>query len=106
MTESAIDNVGIPLEHYNLFLSDPVLPAAIKREGGDIVLLTKFGGQVGTEEIFEWGRLANRNSPILHTHDRFGTRIDEVEYHPAYHSLLKMSVENGIHSMRYEQDPG
>ncbi|MDG1196920.1 MAG: DNA alkylation response protein, partial [Actinomycetota bacterium] len=86
MTRSELDNLGTPLEPYNLFLSDPVLPAAIKREGGDIDLLTKFGAQVGTEEIFEWGRLANRNSPILHTHDRFGTRIDEVEYHPAYHS--------------------
>ena len=106
MAKSELDNLGTPLEPYNLFLSDPVLPAAIKREGGDIDLLTKFGEQVGTKEIFEWGRLANRNSPILHTHDRFGTRIDEVEYHPAYHSLLKMSVENGIHSMRYEQDPG
>ncbi|MBT5153076.1 MAG: hypothetical protein HOM44_03215, partial [Gammaproteobacteria bacterium] len=50
MAKSELDNLGTPLEPYNLFLSDPVLPAAIKREGGDIDLLTKFGEQVGTKE--------------------------------------------------------
>jgi putative acyl-CoA dehydrogenase len=95
-----------PVDSYNLFTADPVLPAAVRREGGNTDLLTAFGAQVGSEEIREWARLANRNVPILHTHDRFGDRIDEVEYHPAYHSLLNLAVEAGIHCMRYEQPAG
>jgi putative acyl-CoA dehydrogenase len=94
------------VDYYNLFTADPVLPAAVRREGGNTDLLTAFGAQVGSDEIGEWARLANRNVPILHTHDRFGDRIDEVEYHPAYHSLLNLAVEAGIHCMRYEQPAG
>jgi len=100
------DNQPGPLGPYNLFTSDPVLSDAVRREGGDVELLEAFGDQVGGEEAREWGRLANRNVPILHTHDRFGGRIDEVEYHPAYHSMLNMAVEAGIHCMRYEQPAG
>ena len=100
------DNQPGPLGPYNLFTSDPVLSDAVRREGGDVELLEAFGDQVGGEETQEWGRLANRNVPILHTHDRFGGRIDEVEYHPAYHSMLNMAVEAGIHCMRYEQPAG
>lgn len=100
------DNQPGPLGSYNLFTADPVLPDAVRREGGDIGLLESFGEQVGTEETREWGRLANKNVPILHTHDPFGNRIDEIEYHPAYHSILSLAVEAGIHCMRYEQSPG
>jgi len=100
------DNQPGPLGAYNLFTADPVLPDAVRREGGDIELLESFGEQVGTEETREWGRLANKNVPILHTHDPFGDRIDEIEYHPAYHSILNLAVESGIHCMRYEQSPG
>ncbi len=100
------DNQPGPLESYNLFTADPVLPDAVRREGGNIDLLEAFGHEVGREETREWGRLANRNVPILHTHDQFGSRIDEVEYHPAYHSILNMAVEAGIHCMRYEQPAG
>ena len=100
------DNQPGPLESYNLFTADPVLPDAVRREGGNIDLLEAFGHEVGREETREWGRLANRNVPILHTHDQFGSRIEEVEYHPAYHSILNMAVEAGIHCMRYEQPAG
>jgi putative acyl-CoA dehydrogenase len=46
-----------------------------------------------------WGRLANENKPILHTHDCYGNRIDEVEFHPAWHKLMQMGVENELHSL-------
>ncbi len=46
-----------------------------------------------------WGRLANENKPVLHTHDRYGHRIDEVEFHPAWHKLMAMGVENELHSL-------
>ena len=94
------DNQPGPLSPYNLFTSDPVLPEAVRREGGDLELLESFGDQVGSTETREWGRLANKNVPILHTHDPSGNRIDEIEYHPAYHSLLNLAVESGIHCMR------
>ena len=103
---SSSDNQPGPVDSYNLFTADPVLPTAVRREGGNTDLLTAFGAQVGSDEIREWARLANRNVPILHTHDRFGDRIDEVEYHPAYHSMLNLAVEAGIHCMRYEQPAG
>jgi len=106
MSMSSSDNQPGPVDSYNLFTTDPVLPAAVRREGGNTDLLTAFGAQVGSDEIREWGRLANRNVPILHTHDRFGDRIDEVEYHPAYHSMLNLAIEAGIHCMRYEQPAG
>ncbi len=106
MTLQAGANQPPPLEPYDLFATDPVLGAAMEREGAQRKVMASFGKAVGTQEVFEWGFLANRRSPELATHDRFGNRIDEVRYHPAYHSLLDMSVSAGIHCMRYESQPG
>ena len=106
MTLEASANQPPPLEPYDLVATDPVLGAAMEREGAQRSAMASFGKAVGSEEVFEWGRLANRHSPELATHDRFGNRIDEVHYHPAYHSLLDMSVSAGIHCMRHESQPG
>lgn len=97
-----------PLEPYNLFTADPVLVSAAAREGAksEIDALVEFGQRVGTAEMFEWGFLANKHSPELATHDRFGDRIDEVRFHPAYHSLLDFSVGAGIHASHYGSTPG
>jgi putative acyl-CoA dehydrogenase len=97
-----------PLEPYNLYTSDPVLRSCVKREGagGDDADLAAFGALVGSEEVVEWGFLANKHHPELVTHDRFGERIDEVRYHPAYHSLLELSVGAGIHASHYDCVPG
>ena len=55
----------------------------------------------------EWGRLANEHEPVLRTHDRYGHRIDEVEYHPAYHELMTVAVEHGLHAAPWADDrPG
>jgi putative acyl-CoA dehydrogenase len=112
MTNATVgaDNMVPPLEPYNLFTTDPVLADAIEREGGgrgaDHDLLVAFGERAGSKEVFEWGHLANRHSPVLRTHDRNGNRVDEVDFHPAYHSLMDLSVSAGIHCMRYESEPG
>ena len=100
-------NQSPPLEPYNLFTTDPVLGQAVSREGAgsDEDLLTSFGERIGTEEVFLWGHQANKNPPELITHDRFGHRIDEVEYHPAYHSLMDISVSEGVHCLHYERPP-
>ncbi|HMJ55093.1 MAG TPA: isovaleryl-CoA dehydrogenase [Polyangiaceae bacterium] len=91
-------NQAAPLVDYNLFETDPTLIEAVEREGAGWAAaeLHALGAKVGSEEVIAWGFLANDNPPILHTHDRFGYRIDEVEFHPAWHRLLELSVGAGI----------
>jgi len=86
------------LQNYNLFLKDKVLQAAIVREGASWAaeILTSFGEVLGREETIELGFQANENVPLLRTHDRFGNRIDEVEFHPAWHRLLSLSLEQRL----------
>src|SRR5262249_46326277 len=54
---------------------------------------------LGTEEAQRWGFDANENTPVLHTHDRYGNRRDEVVFHPSWHQLMKTSVEHQLHSL-------
>jgi putative acyl-CoA dehydrogenase len=97
-----------PLAGYDLYGENRPLVEAVAREGGawaDPELRT-FGKLLGGEPL-EWGRLANEHPPKLRTHDRFGERIDEVEFHPAWHELLRLGVENGLHSSPWrEPRPG
>jgi putative acyl-CoA dehydrogenase len=90
-----------PLADYNLFLSDRVLQDAVTREGAGWAcgLLADYGRTAGSSEAIEWGVQANECPPVLHTHDRYGNRRDAVEYHPAWHQLMSLAVEHGIHSM-------
>jgi putative acyl-CoA dehydrogenase len=97
-----------PLEGYNLFLENRPLAEALGREGAGWATerVAAFGGLL-TGEPLEWGRLANENPPRLKTHDRFGNRIDEVEFHPAWHALMRTSVEHGLHALSWqEEQPG
>jgi putative acyl-CoA dehydrogenase len=97
------------LQDYNLFTSDPVLSRALDREGADWARprLEEFGRLMGTEELIRAGFQANENPPILRTHDRFGHRVDEVEFHPAWHLLMRHSVEHGLHNLAWtEPAPG
>jgi putative acyl-CoA dehydrogenase len=96
-----------PLEDYNLYLSDPVLDSAVAREGGKDSrdTLIDFGAIAGSAEYYRWGAEANRNDPLLVTHDRFGHRVDTVEFHPAWHALMETAVANGNHSLPWEEDP-
>jgi putative acyl-CoA dehydrogenase len=96
-----------PLEDWNPFLTDIALQQALEREGGgwsrDQIL--RHSRQAGSAEVVSWGYQANENLPKLHTHDRFGQRIDEVEFHPAWHSLMSWSMENEVHSLPWTK-PG
>ena len=89
-----------PLEGYNLFEQDRVLSEALEREGAAWARerATELGRIAGGEPM-RWGELANKNTPVLHTHDRFGHRIDEVEYHPAWHELMRLGVEFALHAL-------
>ncbi|AUG77027.1 acyl-CoA dehydrogenase [Kitasatospora sp. MMS16-BH015] len=79
---------------------DPTLLAALRRAGAEWVEpeLRELGRRAGTAEAAEWGRLANEYPPVLHTHDRYGHRIDEVEFHPAWHELMRTAVSHGLHA--------
>ena len=90
-----------PLTNYNLYLTDITLAEAIQREGAGWAepRLRELGRLLGTEEVQRWGFKANENEPVLHTHDRFGNRRDEVEFHPSWHNLMHISIENGLHSL-------
>ena len=89
------------LENYNLFESDRPLREAVAREGGAWIEETaqEFGALLGRAETLQLGELANRYPPVLHTHDRFGHRIDEVEFHPAWHELMRLGISHGAHSL-------
>ena len=91
------------LEPYNAFDSDPMLGAAVKREGAGRARdhLSAYGARIGSPEVIQWGIEANRYPPELHTHDRFGHRIDEVVYHPSYHALMALSVEHQVPSIAW-----
>jgi putative acyl-CoA dehydrogenase len=87
----------------NSYASDPALRAATRREGGEWVdaAALALGAQVGSESVLEAGELANRNPPELVTFDRYGRRIDEVRYHPAYHRLMSLGMEQRVHDIAW-----
>ncbi|WP_434975428.1 acyl-CoA dehydrogenase family protein [Streptomyces mesophilus] len=91
-----VTNQAPPLTGHNP-AEDAVLLEGIRREGAEwhIEDLRRFGELVGSEEARTWADQANRHEPELRTHDRYGHRIDEVDFHPAYHSLLTATVGAG-----------
>lgn len=95
-----VTNQSVPLEDYNLYKADTALREALQREGAAWAEgpVSEFGGHCGSAHYIEAGRLANENPPVLHTHDRYGHRIDTVEYHPAYHEIQSLYVKYRAHS--------
>jgi len=103
-----VTNQVPPFVGYNPATA-PVLTEAVIREGGEWGLdeITELGALSGTAAAQRWGELADRNRPILHTHDRYGYRVDEVEYDPAYHELMTVAVTHGLHAAPWADDrPG
>jgi putative acyl-CoA dehydrogenase len=101
-----VTNQAPPLVDYNLFTADRTLVEAVRREGADWAeeRIAAVGAYAGTEQAQTLGRLANENGPVLRTHDRFGNRVDETEFHPAWHELLGKAVSFELHSSPW-QDP-
>jgi putative acyl-CoA dehydrogenase len=101
-------NQAPPLDGVDVFSSNLPLVEAVEREGAGWVSerASALGRFVGGEPQQSWGRLANENRPVLRTFDRYGNRIDEVEFHPAWHELMKMGVEHELHSLPWtSQEP-
>jgi putative acyl-CoA dehydrogenase len=104
-----VSNQPPPLVDYNAFDADPALREALAREGGDwgVDRVRDFGGVVASAEALEHSRRAQRNLPVLHTHDRYGNRIDEVEYDPSMHWMLRLGVEREVNSLPWRDErPG
>ncbi len=88
-----------PLVGYNLFATNRPLHNALRFNAPhlDTAGLERLGALLGTEEMQTHARLANTLTPQLHSHDRFGRRTDEVEFHPSYHALVDAAVQAGLH---------
>jgi putative acyl-CoA dehydrogenase len=105
----AVFNQPPPLVDYNLFEADAPLREALEREGAAWAqdMVHDLGRLAGTQEAIEWGFQANAHPPELRTHDRFGNRIDEVEFHPAWHRLMEVAIGHGLHALPWrEPRPG
>jgi len=105
-----VTNQPPPLVDYDAFASDRTVRDVLEADehvawAGES--LRAIGLRAGSAEAIARGFEANRNPPILKTHDRFGRRIDEVDYHPSYHRLMKVAVEAGLHASSWcEPRPG
>lgn len=97
-----------PLVDYNLFETNRALQDALRLAAPqlDRAPLARLGALAGTAQMQAHARLANTHAPQLRTHDRFGRRIDEVEFHPSYHALMGAAVEAGLHGTPWAQPPG
>ena len=109
-TTHEVVNQSPPFENVNLFSSDRPLMDAVTREGGGQAAnrLTAFGAVCGSAEAFERGRLANEYTPRLKAFDPKGRRLDTVEFHPAYHECMQISVGEGLHCSAWDHlaEPG
>jgi putative acyl-CoA dehydrogenase len=88
-----------PLVDHDLFAGNAPLRDALRfnAPGLDTTALAALGRRLGTADMQQHARLANVHAPQLRTHDRFGRRLDEVEFHPSYHALMRAATEAGLH---------
>ncbi len=107
-TTHQVTNQVPPLVDYDT-AEDPALLEALHREGAGwgLAQLHEAGRLAGSAQAQQWGHLAEQHPPVLHTHDRYGHRVDEVVYDPAYHALMGQAVSLGMHAAPWaEQRPG
>lgn len=101
-TTHTVSNQVPPLVDYDVFAADRALTEAVERHLAPELLagardeLGELGRSAGSAQVQRWGAQANEYPPTLRTHDRYGHRIDEVEFHPAWHRLLGHAVTAGL----------
>lgn len=100
-----VTNQPPPLAGHDVFGADAALVEAVVREGAQWARddLHELGALAGDEQSQEWGRQANRQVPVLNTHDRYGRRLDCVEYHPSYHRLMEVATSHGLHGAAWAE---
>jgi putative acyl-CoA dehydrogenase len=98
-----VTNQPPPFENINLFSTDRAFVEALRREGckPHEERVSSFGARAGSAEVMDWATQANRNAPELKTFDRYGQRIDEVIFHPAYHRLMEFGLSGGFSSVAW-----
>jgi putative acyl-CoA dehydrogenase len=103
---TAARNQSVALEDYDTFAADRPLTEALTREGAGWARerANTLGAIAGSAEILQAGREANANKPVFRPFDRFGHRIDEVDYHPSYHRFMALAVEHELHALPW-RDP-
>jgi len=107
--QSEVANQAPPLCDYDLYAADAALHEGFRREalGWNDAELHELGGLAGSPEAIAWGFEANRYPPVLRTHDRFGRRLDEIDFHPSYHSLMAVATRRGMHAAPWaDRRPG
>ncbi len=104
MATHVVENQPPPLENYNVFKSDRALNEALARQapGASIDEIARLGALAGRPDVIALGFEANEHPPELRTHDRFGNRIDEVRFHPAWHALLRHATSAGLHAAPWQ----
>ncbi|MCH8490722.1 MAG: acyl-CoA dehydrogenase family protein [Oceanicaulis sp.] len=106
LSTHSVFNQSPPLTGVNWHDDDVMLREALGRAGAGVhaASLSALGGETGSEAVQELGRLANENPPKFKPFDRFGQRVDEVEFHPAYHDLMALGLEAGVSSAAWKTD--
>ncbi|MBE7184223.1 MAG: acyl-CoA dehydrogenase family protein [Methylobacterium mesophilicum] len=101
-------NQPAPLEDVNLYEGDALLRRAVRATGGanHETALSALGAQAGSAEAIALGVEADRNPPETRIFDRFGQRLDEVSFHPAYHHLMRMGLEAGVSARAWTHPEG
>jgi putative acyl-CoA dehydrogenase len=101
----AVFNQAEPLVDTNLFAGNRALQDALKFNAPslDTATISALGGRMGGATMQAHARLANVHTPVLHSHDRMGRRIDEVEFHPSYHALMAAAAEAGLHGSPWQE---
>ena len=100
-------NQPTPLEDYNPFDADRPMVEGLRREGAEWAEgeARELGAICGSAQTIRWGAEANENKPRLQTHDRYGHRIDEVEFDSSWHELMEIGVGHGLHASPW-REPG
>ena len=109
LTTHEVTNMPPYLGDQDLWGSDLALREGIEREGGGWAAdkLATFGKTAGSSEIFEKADQANKHTPEIKTFDRYGMRVNQVEFHPAYHDLMAAAIENEVPSFAWNHpQPG
>jgi len=91
-----VTNQVPPLERVDLYETDLALKEFVTNE--NCGRIKEMGAEVGAYHWFEQGHKANKYTPTLHQFDRYGQRIDEVQFHPAYHDLMRLGMRYGVRS--------
>jgi putative acyl-CoA dehydrogenase len=102
----SVENQSEPLVGVNWYSDDAMLRDALARNGADVHAdrLSSMGAEIGSDSVQDLARMANENPPKFKPFDRFGHRIDEVEFHPAYHALMELGLAHGVSSAAWTED--